>query len=86
MSKIPRSLEKEMHPLCDRAITERILSVVNSNIAVYAREVAKAVGCSDITAKKHLARIVKAGLATEKRVGKARVIIGKDLSGVVANE
>jgi len=64
-----------MHPLCDRATMARILSFVNSNPAVCIQEVAKVVGCSDITAKKHLARLAKAGLAVEKRIGKARVFI-----------
>jgi biotin operon repressor len=72
--RIPDALEKELHPLCDRAILARILNVINSSPACI-QEVADTVGCSDVTAKKHLARIVKAGMAVEKRIGKARVFI-----------
>ena len=53
---------------------------MNSNPAVCIQEVAKKVGCADVTAKKHLARIVKAGLATEKRIGNARVFLATDRS------
>jgi predicted transcriptional regulator len=73
--RIPDALEKELHPLCDRAILARILNVINSSPASCIQEVADTVGCSDVTAKKHLARIVKAGMAVEKRIGKARVFI-----------
>jgi predicted ArsR family transcriptional regulator len=76
--ELPASLDRQMHPLCDRAIMARILRVVNSNHVVCIQEAAKEVGCADITAKKHLARIVKAGLATEKRIGRARVFLATD--------
>jgi len=79
--RIPDALEKELHPLCDRAILARILNVINSSPASCIQEVADTVGCSDVTAKKHLARIVKAGLAIEKRIGKTRVFIPKNLGG-----
>jgi response regulator of citrate/malate metabolism len=74
-ANIPNVLEKELHPLCDRAILARILNVINSAPASCIQEVADTVGCSDVTAKKYLERIVKAGLAVEKRIGKARVFI-----------
>ena len=73
MHDLPDSLRRELHPLCDPAITAKVLSVVKSNSAVCIQEVAKAVDCSDITARKNLIRLVKAGLAVEKRIGKARV-------------
>ncbi|MHB8117847.1 MAG: hypothetical protein ACYDHX_03840 [Methanothrix sp.] len=76
MHDLPDSLRRELHPLCDPAITAKVLNVVRSNSAVCIKEVAKAVDCSDITARKNLIRLVKAGLAVEKRIGKARVFIG----------
>lgn len=75
MSSLPDSLMRELHPLCDTAITEKILNVVRSNSAVCIQEVAKAVDCSEITARKNLIRLVKSGLAVEKRIGKVRVFI-----------
>ena len=70
-------LKIELHPLCNTKIAAEILSVLESNPAVCVSETAKIVGCSEITARKHLLRIVKAGLAIEKRFGKARVFIIK---------
>jgi predicted ArsR family transcriptional regulator len=80
-TSIPNSLEKELHPLCNRAVLALILNAVNSSPAICIQEVANTVGCSDLTAKKHLARIVKAGLAVEKRIGRTRVFISKNLGG-----
>jgi predicted transcriptional regulator len=72
---LPKPLERELHPLCSREILARVLYEVRSNPAVCIRDVARAVGCSDITAQKHLSRIVRAGLAIEKRVGRMRIFI-----------
>lgn len=83
---IPLSLERELHPLCDREISARVLCVVRSNPAVCIQEVAETVGCSDITARKNLSRLVKAGLAAEKRIGKARVFFCIDRAVVHNNE
>lgn len=70
-------LHIELHPLCNTKIAAEILSVLESNPAVCVSEAAKIVGCSEITARKHLLRIVKGGLAIEKRFGKARVFMIK---------
>lgn len=79
---LPKSLEQELHPLCNREISAKVLNEVRSNPAVCIREVARAVDCSDITARKHLSRLVRAGLAIEKRVGKTRIFIKiNDLKG-----
>ena len=75
MLELPDSLKRELHPLCDLTITAKVLNVVRSNSAVCIQEVAKAVDCSDITARKNLIRLVRAGLAVEKRIGKVRVFI-----------
>lgn len=83
---IPLALERELHPLCDREISARVLCVVRSNPAVCIQEVAKAAGCSDITARKNLNRLVKAGLAAEKRIGKARVFFFIDHAEVHDDE
>ena len=83
---LPQSFERELHPLCDREISARVLSVVRSNPAVCIQEVAEAADCSDITARKNLNRLVKAGLAVEKRIGKARVFFYIDRAEADANE
>jgi predicted transcriptional regulator len=75
---LPKSLEHELHPLCNRQTCAKILKEVQSNPAVCIQEIVRTVGCSSITARKNLVRLVKAGLAIEKRIGKARVFIGKD--------
>ena len=75
MYDLPDSLKRELHPLCNREIAAKVLSVARSNSAVCIHEVAKTVGCSDITARKNLSRLVKAGLAVEKRIGIARVFV-----------
>jgi DeoR/GlpR family transcriptional regulator of sugar metabolism len=75
MTEIPEPLSRELHPLCDRAIIVRILEVLEANPAVCIEEVARVVGCSDITAKKDLTKMVLAGLAIEKRIGKSRVFM-----------
>jgi len=72
---LPKSLEKEMHPLCDRELAFRILYELRSNPAVCIQEVAKSAVCSNLTAHKHLIRIVRAGLAIEKRIGRTRIFI-----------
>jgi DeoR/GlpR family transcriptional regulator of sugar metabolism len=74
-NEIPESLRRELHLRCDREITARILRMVRSNPAVCIKEVAKAVGCSDITARKNLDILVRVGLAVEKKIGKARVFV-----------
>jgi len=84
MQALPDSLKRELHPLCDLAITAKVLDVVISNSAVCIQEVAKAADCSNITARKNLIRLVKAGLAVEKRIGKTRIFmkskeIGEDI-------
>lgn len=83
---IPLALERELHPLSDREISARVLCVVRSNPVVCIREVADAAGCSDITARKNLNRLVKAGFAAEKRIGKARVFFSIDRSVVLDSE
>ena len=80
MSSLPNSLARELHPLCDIAIAERFLNEVRSNSAVCIQEVAKAAGCSEITARKYLIRLVKSGLAVEKRIGKVRIFINSEES------
>ena len=72
---LPEPLERELHPLCSREILARVLYDVRSNPAVCIREVAKTANCSDVTALKHLSRLVRAGLAIEKRVGRTRIFI-----------
>ena len=72
---LPESLKRELHPLCNREISARVLSEVRSNPAVCIREVARAVDCSDVTAQKHLSRLVRAGLAVEKRIGRTRIFV-----------
>ena len=72
---LPESLKRELHPLCNKEILAAILKEVRSNPAVCIREAARSVGCSDITAQKHLLRLVRAGLAIEKRVGRTRIFI-----------
>jgi predicted ArsR family transcriptional regulator len=79
MNSVP--LQIKLHPLCNIKIAAEILSVLESNPAVCVSEAAKIVGCSEITARKHLLRIVKAGLAIEKRFGKARVFMIKKKEG-----
>jgi Fic family protein len=64
---LPESLRKELHPLCSTEILAKVVHEVRSNPVVCIRDVAKAVGCSDITAQKHLSRLVRAGLAIEKK-------------------
>jgi predicted transcriptional regulator len=73
--EVPRSLQSELHPLCDKRIASELLKVVESHPAICIREAARVVGCNDITAKKHLLRIVKAGLAIEQKIGRTRVFI-----------
>jgi predicted transcriptional regulator len=73
--ELPESLKRELDPRCGREISTRILRVVKSNPAVCIQEVAKAVNCSDITARKNLVRLVRVGLAVEKKIGKARVFV-----------
>jgi DeoR/GlpR family transcriptional regulator of sugar metabolism len=75
---LPESFERELHKLSNREISTKILSIVQSNPVVCIHEVARLAGCSDITARKNLCRLVKADLAVEKRIGKARVFISKD--------
>jgi hypothetical protein len=72
---LPESLVRELHPLCSREILARVLNEVRSNPAVSIREVAKTANCSDVTAQKHLLRLVRAGLAIEKRVGRTRIFL-----------
>lgn len=77
MEAIPEALGRELHPLCSRKIAAQILEFLGSNPAVCIQDVAEAIGCSNLTAKKHLIRIVRVGLATEKRVGRTRIFIGQ---------
>lgn len=72
---LPEKLEQEMHPRADRALVIRILEFINSTPAACVSDVSNAVGCADITASKHLMRMVRAGLVIEKRIGRARVFI-----------
>jgi predicted transcriptional regulator len=80
--EIPEKLENEMHPRADRALAARILNFINTTPAACIADVGSAVGCADITACKHLRRMVRAGLATETRIGHARVFIKNDERGV----
>jgi predicted ArsR family transcriptional regulator len=81
VTRLPNSLQAELHPLCDKRIASKILEVLESNPAICIREAAKVVGCSDITARKHLLRIAKAGLAIEKKIGRTRVFIKSNEPG-----
>lgn len=74
---MPRELDRVLHPHADREIAAEVLEVLNSTPATCAAEVSQIVGCSYVTAEKHLAKIVEAGLAVEKRIGKVRVFIAK---------
>jgi hypothetical protein len=47
---LPESLKKELHPLCSKEISAKVLNEVRSNPAVCIREVARTVDCSDATA------------------------------------
>jgi len=74
--KIPIKLEKCMHPRADRAIAARILEFIDSTSwPVCISDVGGRVGCADLTAMKHLISMKKAGLVSEKRIGRARVFI-----------
>ena len=77
MQAIPAELDRLLHPLCDRKIAAEILQILESNPAVCIRDVEKAAGCSNLTAQKHLTRIVRAGLAVEKRIGRTRVFVSR---------
>jgi biotin operon repressor len=79
MQAIPMELDNAMHPLCNREIAIRILQTLESNPVVCIQDVARATGCSNLTAQKHLERIVRAGLAVEKRVGRVRIFISRDM-------
>lgn len=63
--------------MCDRQIAGKILQMLESNAAICIQDVVKEAGCCNMTAGKHLARIVNAGLAIEKRVGRIRIFISK---------
>jgi predicted ArsR family transcriptional regulator len=67
MLEIPESLERELHPRTDRKISARILEMLGLDQVVCIHDVAEAVGCSNITARKNLCRLVKADLAVEKK-------------------
>jgi hypothetical protein len=75
---IPMELDNVLHPLCHREIVAKILQTLETNPAVCIQDVARAAGCSSLTAQKHLERIVRAGLAIEKRVGRVRIFILRD--------
>lgn len=65
-----------MHPRADRAIAARILEFIDSTSwPVCISDVGGRVGCADLTAMKHLISMKKAGLVSEKRIGRARVFI-----------
>ena len=81
MQSIPKCLEQEFHPRSNKEIAARILRIVRLDKAICISEVAEAAGCSSITARKNLCKMVKAGLAVEKRIGKARVFISKESPG-----
>jgi hypothetical protein len=76
---IPESLKHELHPLCDKDKAAKVLAFLDSNYVVCIREVADGVGCSNLTAQRHLERIVRAGLAVEKRAGRVRIFISRDM-------
>jgi len=75
MTQIPESLKRELHPRCNRELAASILKFVDSSPAVGIHEVARGVGCSNLTALKYLVRMVQAGLACEKRVGRVRIFL-----------
>jgi ribulose-5-phosphate 4-epimerase/fuculose-1-phosphate aldolase len=75
---IPRELDSVLHSHADRGIAAEVLAVLNSTPATCAAEVSQIVGCSYVTAEKHLAKTVTAGLAVEKKLGKIRVFIAKN--------
>ncbi|MDD3564040.1 MAG: helix-turn-helix transcriptional regulator [Methanothrix sp.] len=74
---VPIELDSVLHSRADRGIAAEILEVLNSTPATCAAEVSQTVGCSYVTAEKHLAKTVEAGLAIEKKLGKIRVFIAK---------
>jgi hypothetical protein len=78
MDVIPQELDNMLHPLCHREITAKILQTLETNPAMCIQDVARSTGCSNLTAQKHLEKIVLAGLATEKRVGRVRIFISRD--------
>jgi len=77
MLDIPDKLDSVLHSHADRGIAAEVLAVLNSTPATCAAEVSQTVGCSYVTAEKHLAKTVEAGLAIEKRIGKVHVFIAK---------
>ncbi len=80
MLDIPDKLDSVLHSHADRGIAAEVLAVLNSTPATCAAEVSQTVGCSYVTAEKHLAKIT-AGLAIEKRIGKVqRVFIAKRMA------
>jgi hypothetical protein len=72
--ELPINLDKCMHPRADRALAGRILEYIDSvPWAVCISDVRTKVGCANMTATKHLNWMKKAGLVTERRIGRARV-------------
>lgn len=71
-------LDTVLHPRASREIAAQVLDILKSTPATCAAEVSQTVGCSYVTAEKHLAKTVEAGLAIEKRLGKVRVFIAKE--------